>query len=244
MNLKDYFGKAYVLNLDCCPERWDKFQETAAEAGITGFERVRAVHGDSCPHPAFWRAGNGAWGCLMSHLRVLQDALMDNLDSFVVFEDDACFSKDFATRLPKVMKELSKHEWHQFYLGGQHLYKEACPPWPLDKRGLLLRCKNVNRTHAYAVNRRFMAQLQQHIMHMPDYIASHETWESTNEETKEVSTHEKFFHVDHQMGTIHERLQHLIVAADPWLCGQGANSSNINGQLQDEQWWPDKGWYQ
>lgn len=223
IDLRDYFGGAFVLNLDIRPDRWHQFQERAARAGITGFQRARAVEGDKCPHPAWWRAGNGAWGCLMSHLRVCQDAMLDQLSSYLVFEDDVVFSDDFAERLPDVMATLADGAWDQLYLGGQHLYVEAGPPWPY--REGLVRCRNVNRTHAFAVNARFMADFSRHIMHAPDYIAA----EGDN-------------HIDHQLGVLHERRQHVILATNPWLCGQGASSSNILGEHTKEEWWPNLGW--
>lgn len=233
INLSDYFGRVHVINLDCCPERWEKFQEVAEKKGITGFERFRAIHGDTCAHPAWWRAGNGAWGCLMSHLRICQDALMDGLDSYLVLEDDTVFCSDFETRLPKLMEKIKHAEWHQLYLGGQHLYRESSPPWPYREGAV--RCKNVNRTHAMAIHKRFMLQFSQHIMHAPDYL---DNWIQPEEGVSEF-----FRHIDHQLGVLHERQHHLILGADPWLCGQGENKSNVNGNVQEEQWWHDKGWY-
>lgn len=240
IDLSQYFDRVLVMNLDCCPERWQKFEETAKEAGITGYQRFRAIHGDTCEHPAWWRAGNGAWGCLMSHHQIVQTALLDGLENYLVFEDDVVFSQDFCERLPRLMDRLKGEEWDQFYLGGQHLYIETSPPWPWRQE--LIRCRNVNRTHAFAVNKRFMKQFYQHIMYAPDYIDSHKEWESIDEITKEVKHHEQFHHIDHQLGDLHNRVQHNIIAAEKWLCGQGANNSNINGQLQEEQWWHDKGW--
>lgn len=236
IDLRNYFDRIYVMNLDICPERWNKFQEVAEKAGVTGFERYRAIHGDTCQHPAWWRSGNGAWGCLMSHLRIAQDALMDGLQNYLVFEDDVVFRTDFAERLPKIMERLEGEEWDQLYLGGQHLYKETSQPWPY--REGIVRCRNVNRTHAFAVNKRFMLNFSQHIIHAPDYLESHRKWENSDGSSGEFMNH-----IDHQLGQLHDRRQHIILAAHPWLCGQGENSSNVSGQLTEEQWWDDNGWY-
>lgn len=224
MNLLDHFSKAYVINLDCRSDRWEEFQERAALVGVSGFTRYRAIEGDKCPHPAWWRAGNGAWGCLMSHLRIAQDASLDDAENYVVFEDDVVFSKDFAVRVDELMLRLKGVEWDQLYLGGQHLYKETSPPWPF--RDGIVRSVDVNRTHAYAINKRFVQKFQQHIMHAPDYIAA-----------------KTCIHLDHQLGALHRRKQHLILAAHPWICGQGAGSSNILGKVKEEEWWQDEGWY-
>lgn len=236
LDLRSCFGGAFVLNLDSRPDRWHAFMERAAsQTGLTGFTRVRAVHGDSCPHPAWWRAGNGAWGCLMSHVRVCQDALMDGLESYVVFEDDAVFAPDFADRLPEIMERLKDTPWDQLYLGGQHLHVEAGPPWPFCKG--VVRCRNVNRTHAFAVNRQFMAKFQQHVLHFPDYVARYIAPEKGKKGRKEWMPH-----IDHQLGYLHERRESVTLAVNPWLCGQAAGPSSINGAEQPEQWWPETGW--
>lgn len=233
LDLTEHFGGAFVLNLDCRPDRWDQFQERAAAAGITGFTRFRAVHGDSCPHPAWWRAGNGAWGCLMSHVRVCQDALMDGLRSYVVFEDDAVFAPDFADRLPVIMERLKETPWDQLYLGAQVLFKESYPPCPFRKG--LVRGWNFNRTHAFAVNRQFMVKFQQHVLHFPDYLNHYVAPDADGKG-------EWMPHIDHQLGYLHERKEHLILAVNPWLCGQAAGRSDINGGETEISWWPELGW--
>ena len=235
IDLTRYFGGVFVLNLDIHPERFDAFIRRATQNGITGFSRYRAIEGDKCPHPSWWRAGNGAWGCLMSHLRLAQDAIQDGLKSYLVFEDDAVFSPDFAEAVPRIMGNLEGVKWDQLYLGGQHLYVEASPPWPFRKE--IVRCANVNRTHAFAVNARFMVKFVQHIMHFPDYAASHEIWKDD-----EGNEHEKHSHIDHQLGLLHERREDLILAAHPWVCGQAAGKSHISGSQTEEQWWQDEGW--
>lgn len=242
IDLRDYFDRVLVMNLDIRPDRWDEFQNRADMAGITGFERYRAIEGEKCPHPHWWRCGNGAWGCLMSHLRVCQDALQDGLSSYLVFEDDAVFTHDFSKRLPEIMGALKTVDWDQLYLGGQHLQRETSPPWPF--RDQIVRSRNVNRTHSFAVNKRFMVKFSQHIMHFPDYMTSYRTWEETDAEGKSFQK-EFMNHIDHQLGELHNKREHLILAANPWLCGQGASSSSVNGQMVEEQWWNESlGWYE
>ena len=240
INLKEYFGAAYVINLDCRLGRLSKFNEMVHRAGVTGIQRYRAVEGEKSPHPEWWRSGNGAWGCLMTHLRLAQDALMDGIESYIVFEDDAVFSKDFAERLPVVMDEIKSlnGEWDMLYLGGQHLWKETSPPWPWTMH--TVRCANVNRTHGFAVNARFMVKFAQHVMHTPDYIASHVKPVAADKRLHIEEVKEFMNHIDHQLGGIHKDI--VTLAVDPWMCGQAAGSSSVNGQMQEEQWWPSKGW--
>jgi GR25 family glycosyltransferase involved in LPS biosynthesis len=235
MNLKNYFGGAFVLNLDRRPERHDAFLTRLRRLGVAGVERYRAVDGSKCPAPDWWGAGDAAWGCLMSHFRLAQDAIMSGLKSYVVFEDDAVFANNFCEVLTDVMDRVDseKVEWDQLYLGGQHLFIESSPPWPFRKR--LVRCANVNRTHAYAVSAKFMAKFCQHVMHAPDYIEANEGFRKSDQNNKS-------WHIDHQLGLLHERREDLILAIHPWVCGQASGESDIKGEELPEQWWRDEGW--
>ena len=232
INLKTYFDKVYVINLDKRPDKWEAFVKRASEAGITGYERFRAVHGDTCNPPAWYRFPNanmnGAWGCLMSHLMIAYDAIMSGAESYLVLEDDACFSADFSERLPEVMTQANGRPrgWDMLYLGGQHLYKETRSPMRIRNTNLL-KCFNVNRTHAFAVSKRYMVKFSQHIIHAPDYINGR----YYNDFLK---------HIDHQLGEQHAHIE--TVAPENWLCGQAGGSSDVNGQKKQEEWWHDKGW--
>lgn len=224
LDLRKHFSRAHCVNLKYRPDRWEDFLERLACLGVTGVDRYEGISGDICQPPHWWRSGNGAWGCLMSHFRIVQDALTDGLDSVLIFEDDVCFSDDFAERLPSIMEEIDKlnGNWDMLYLGGQHLYHETSPPWPF--RESLVRCNNVNRTHAFAVSKRFMVKFCQHIVHAPDYMDA-----------------KSDMHIDHQLGELHR--QFVILAAQPWVCGQGGGSSNITGEVEKPMWWHDNGWY-
>lgn len=176
---------------------------------------------------------------MMSHLRLAQDCLANGLSSYVVFEDDTVFVDGFLQKLESVMVEIEKLEkgWDLLYLGGQHLYRESCPPWPHAKG--LVRCKNVNRTHAFAVNGRCMAWFAQHIIHAPDYTESASYFQPPDADGLGASS-SSFKHVDHQLGEFHPRV--ITLATNPWLCGQGGGNSDISGVVGKEEWWPNKGW--
>ena len=221
MNIKQYFKKAYVINLDGSKDRMQLFLQRAAEAGVTGFTRTQAVDGRVCKPPAWWPSGEGAWGCMMSHQKIAQDALMRGLENYVVFEDDAVFSDDFTERLPQVMESLDKLDgnWDMFYLGGQHLVERG-QPFPIHGTDLL-KCVNINRTHALAVNARVFLKFSQHIIHAPDYI--------------ENASKGYTMHLDHQLGELHPYIS--CIAPDQWLCGQAEGRSTIESKTNREMWW-------
>ena len=80
-------------------------------------------------------------------------------------------------------------------------------------------CGAVNRTHAFLLRRKAFAAFQRHILHAPDYIA-HPGW-----------------HIDHQLGTAHERRDWNVYCPAWWLAGQEAGNSNISGRSNPRMWW-------
>ena len=222
INLYDYFADVQVVHLEKFPERWDRFDKRAAKAGVSGYNKFAAVLGDEALPPVWWRSGNGAWGCLMSHLHIVQNFLTKHEGKdghLLIFEDDALFSDDFAQRLPKVLAEVGD-DWDMLYLGGQHLHLNTSKPWRCKTDVEVVNAYNVNRTHAFAVNRRFAVKFQQHIIHAPDYI-----------------NYNFHAHIDHQLGVLHERGQHKIYAVDPWINGQAAGKSWTSGKETKDEWW-------
>ena len=208
----------FIINLPYKPDRRERLTRHLLDIGLirdaAEIRWVRAISGDWCRPPVWWRAGNGAWGCLMSHLRIVQDAIMDGLENYMVLEDDAVFQPRAVEMLARLMREVPD-DWDQIYLGGQHLKEPA----PVPGRPFLLRCRNVNRTHGFILRRRAFVKFQQHILHAPDYLAR------------------PGFHIDHQLGVAHERADWKVYAPAWWLCGQEAGASNISGRTNPRMWW-------
>lgn len=139
---------------------------------------------------------------------------MDGLESYLVLEDDAVFDGRACGYLRQFMKQIPG-DWGQLYLGGQHLHEpETVPEAPL-----VYRCRNVCRTHAYAVHKRALGRFQQHIGESADYIARG-AW-----------------HLDHQLGLAHERDVWPAYAPAWWLAGQEEGPSNISGKRNPRLWW-------
>ncbi|WP_172683368.1 glycosyltransferase family 25 protein, partial [Verrucomicrobium spinosum] len=42
---------------------------------------------------------NGAWGCLLSHARVLAEAIADGIENVLILEDDVVFQPDAGSLL-------------------------------------------------------------------------------------------------------------------------------------------------
>ena len=209
--------RVYILNLPCKPERRIRLETQLSELALFPPDRirwVRALSGDLSPGPDWWTSGDGAWGCLMSHIQVVHSAIMDGLENYLVLEDDAIFHPRAGEMLERLFAEVPA-DWDQVYLGGQHLSE----PRKLPGRPFVLRATNVNRTHAFMLRKKAYARFQQHVLHAPDYIARPGS------------------HIDHQLGLAHERQDWNVYCPAWWLCGQDSGSSNISGRQTRRMWW-------
>lgn len=220
--LTDWFDRVFVINCAHRPDRLALIKEELVIRGVAELSKVifyPAVIGDWSTAPADWQAGNGAWGCLRSHQRIMEDLLHDrdadeNLawETALILEDDVYFVEDALERLEDFMSELPA-DWGQLYLGGQHQQAPALTDRPHVHIG-----NSVNRTHAYAVHRKHLARIYQHVCYASDYRGT----------TK---------HIDHQLELGHQRRDWPVYCPPQWICGQEAGSSNISGRVNERQLW-------
>jgi len=166
-----------------------------------------ATDGQEEPPPAWWKTTPGAWGCYCSHRAVIDYALAVGIDSVLIFEDDCTFVPDFDDRLAGL--EVPP-DCQMLYLGGQHL--ATAQPGPPG----LVRGRNINRTHAYAViGRPALELLRDHLR--PDPAL----WRARH-------------HIDHHYGLLHRDGRIVAYAVRPWLCGQAAGASDVSGRTVGE----------
>ena len=209
--------RAVCINLDRRPDRWEAFQRSCTMPGV---ERFPAIDGRMARPPAWWKQGGGAWGCMLSHIRILEQALMDGMDQrgevLLVFEDDALFPDDFEERTTRFL-EAVPHDWDQLYLGGQHRGLRAKPPQRINAE--VVRPHMVNRTQAYAVRGKFIRALYQHLCDWPAHAR--------------CPRH----HVDHRMELLHKSGEYNIYAPTQWIIGQAGGRSDICGRITQDRYW-------
>ncbi|KAI5195360.1 hypothetical protein E4T38_09096 [Aureobasidium subglaciale] len=108
------FGKVFLLSL---PERSDKRDAVAVQASLSNFTLtvLYGVNGDTISEKALpytMDLGPGQKGCWRGHLDVAQKMVMENIQTALVFEDDA----DWDVALHAQLKEVARGtRW----LGGQ-----------------------------------------------------------------------------------------------------------------------------
>lgn len=222
-NLSTAFDRVYLISLPYCEGRRERAVSELVNFGLVDRAEditiMNATSGDALNGaPAWWNAGSGAFGCWASHLRCVWEASSDGLESFAVFEDDVIAHSHSLKVFSECWDDLKSRKWGQFYLGGQLI---GTPP-ANEFRGsrTLIHPTNVNRTHGYALHKRAFGAFSAHVTHAPDYLENPKGW-----------------HIDHQLGTAHERGDWLTLAPRWWVVGQGENNSNVSGQSLPELWW-------
>lgn len=206
----------FCINLRARKDRWSDFEGGLPAWGLPEIRRWDATVGRKIPKPEWWKAGGGAFGCYLSHMRIYEHMFQNDIGVALVLEDDAKFQPDFGRSLEQVFEEVPDG-WQQLYLGGQFLKAKKVQPKVVSTH--LLKPFNVNRTHAYVVTLTGARTLYRELQ---DFDA----W-------KQKPNH----HIDHRMGLIHESGTFPVFAASPWLVGQRACRSNVNGALSKERFW-------
>jgi GR25 family glycosyltransferase involved in LPS biosynthesis len=207
--------KQFVINLKIRPDRLAKFFSFLPE-NFGEVEVFSAVHGDSCRHPSWWNAGSGAWGCYRSHLQILERAMTEGYQNYMVLEDDSTFDPDFNEKYSKFLNDLPP-DWDMFYLGGQLMHVEHDHAIPEKVTDNVFRPYNVNRTHCFAVNNKGYKYLYDFLLRRFE----NRTW-----------------HIDHHLGRLHEQKEFNVYCPPEWIVGQGESSSNIDGQVHEERFFP------
>lgn len=125
-------------------------QAEFARHRIDGVQRCSAVDGTTMILPPHWRHTAGAYGCLLSHLKVVAEAHARNAESVLIFEDDTILDPEFTTRFDAFVAELPS-DWDMLYFGALH--KDE----PVKLSEHVYRITKANSTYAYALKRTVFA---------------------------------------------------------------------------------------
>ncbi|MGC4004790.1 MAG: glycosyltransferase family 25 protein [Pirellulales bacterium] len=148
------FERVYVINLIRRPDRLEAFFDQF-DRQAWPFERpipFAAIDGTKVPCPPQFKEGGGAFGCRQSHLAILQQCLMDGVQSVLVLEDDARLLPDFAEHVERFLRHVPE-DWEGLYFGGQHV-RQPRPIKPGVVKGI-----DVERTHAYGCRGNYLREL-------------------------------------------------------------------------------------
>lgn len=115
--LNKLFDQVYIINL---PERADRRSEMAEQLSLLGLsldsERVH-VFAAVKPESAEGFPSNGARGCFMSHLGILEDAAKRQYPRILIIEDDCNFSGALVDSTKALEIQIQQTEWSILYGG-------------------------------------------------------------------------------------------------------------------------------
>lgn len=119
MNLNEFFPHQVCINLDIRPDRWERITARFVEHGINRVMRFPAVDGKNLELPPVWHNSPGAYGCLRSHLAVVEQARDDARPSVLIFEDDAVLAPGFNPKFADYVQQLPD-DWDMVFFGALH----------------------------------------------------------------------------------------------------------------------------
>ena len=162
------YDKIYIINLEHRTDRKDNVIKQLKKEGITNYEFVNAVNGtDSTILKLFKKIRKnsskigtpGHLGCLLSHRKVLLKAKEDNVNQFMILEDDVILKDGFMDRLNDVVLP----EWECIYLSA-----------PLEEKKLFFngwaRHSKYCTTHAMIIKASIIDYLLDLLKDCDDYI--------------------------------------------------------------------------
>jgi glycosyl transferase, family 25 len=144
MLLNQLFPHKICINLDRRPDRWQRMQTEFARHGVEGVRRFSAVDGSTVQLPANWKHTAGAYGCLLSHVAVVQQARELGHESVLIFEDDAVLDPEFENKFASFMEQV-RSDWDMLYFGALHNDE------PVKVSDHVFRISKANSTFAYAL---------------------------------------------------------------------------------------------
>lgn len=142
----DDITNVFYINLEHRIDRKEHVEYQLTQIGLTG-TRFNAIKMD-----------NGAIGCSLSHLKILQDAVKNNLDHVLIVEDDITFLEPelFKTQINKFL-ELHKNNWDVVLFAGNNI-----PPYE-EVDDTCIKVSKCQTTTGYLVNGHFIKVLAQNV---------------------------------------------------------------------------------
>ena len=146
INCLDDIKNAFYINLENRTDRKEYVEEELKKIGITA-NRFNAI-----------KMANGAIGCSMSHLKILQNALQNNLEHVLIVEDDITFLNPelFKSQINQFFK-IHKNNWDVLLLAGNNI-----PPYE-NIDDTCIKVSRCQTTTGYLVNGHYIKALLKNV---------------------------------------------------------------------------------
>lgn len=131
-NINTYFDMIYLINLKRRPDRLEKVLTRFRTHNIINYTIFEATDGAVHPYYQFYlqkgfTESSGAFGVLVSAMRLILDATKKKYNRILILEDDVVFHNDFETQFNTRISKIPQ-DWKMLYLGSS-LHK-----WRLKER--------------------------------------------------------------------------------------------------------------
>jgi len=113
--------------------------------GVEGVQRFAAVDGQNAIIPANWSDSSGAYGCLRSHLDIIEEARGRGWSNVLIFEDDAALDTELSGKFSSYFQQVPA-DWEMLHFGANHMAA------PVEVAANVVRITSANSTFAYALN--------------------------------------------------------------------------------------------
>jgi len=144
-DINEAFPHKFCINLDRRPERWEQMRSKFERCGVEGVQRFAAVDGLQAIVPANWPDSPGAYGCLRSHLEIIEEARRQGWPSVLIFEDDAALDPELSEKFSSYFQQVPA-DWEMLHFGANHMAA------PAEVSSNVVRITSANSTFAYALN--------------------------------------------------------------------------------------------
>jgi len=138
--------KTYLINLAHRTDRLRVAKTQFAKAGIVDYTVFNAIDAKKLNIKGVQEENQGLIGCFLSHLFILQEAMMNKYTSIAVFEDDVIIVNDFKIKYHQALGQIPD-KWQMLYLG----YYERTGSSKIRLSENITLPKDTWGTHAYIV---------------------------------------------------------------------------------------------
>lgn len=151
--LNKYFDKIYLINLDKRTDRLEKCNEEFAKINST-FTRVSAIDGSTLGLVLDNKGGTvrwnlGAYALVQTTINILQDAIDNNYERILIFEDDIEFTQIFDLAIEDYMMTMPE-KYDLAFLGITHTGSPSMYNTHWDRVRSAFSC------HAYSVGKHML----------------------------------------------------------------------------------------
>ncbi len=159
------FDRVEIIHLR---ERRDRFEALSRELRRQGFSIERAhIPNAPMPQEANGFPSRGVYGNFLSHLDIIRRAQADKLESVLVLEDDAIFSRLISSQGRRIARTIKTLDWDLLFIG--HSLRDPPP----SNNGFVSPTSRFHWAHCYAARARVLPRLAAYLESVIERPAKH-----------------------------------------------------------------------